>query len=56
MNNHHDFCVQKSKVLAALQWLVANNKYFSNISINHEYLSVLPEYDIITTIPTVPIP
>lgn len=52
-NNHHDFCVRRSKVLASLQWLVANNIYFSDITINHDILSALPENDHLTNIPTI---
>ena len=35
-NNHHDFCVRRSKVLASLQWLVANNIYFNDITISYD--------------------
>jgi len=52
VTNHYDFCVRRSKVFAALQWLVTN-KYFSNVSINYNHLS---EHEIIANIPTVPIP
>ena len=31
--SHRDFHVRRSVVLAALQWLVDNNKYYRNISI-----------------------
>ena len=44
-SNHRDFCVRRSKILAALQWLVTNNAYFSNITIDHTNLSALPEND-----------
>ena len=52
-NNHHDLCVQRSKILPTLQWLVTNNAYFSNISINHTNLSPLPENDHFANIPTI---
>ena len=26
-NNHHDFCVQRSKVFTGLQWLVSNKQH-----------------------------
>ena len=40
---HHDFRVKRSVILCALQWLIANNIYFHNISINYEALTLLPE-------------
>ena len=33
-NSHHDFRVRRSKVVNALQWLLANNKYFQNITVD----------------------
>jgi len=50
-NSHHDFCVRRSKVLAALQWLITNNIYFSDFTINYKNLSTLPENDHLTNIP-----
>ena len=52
-SNHRDFCVRRSKILAALQWLVTNNAYFSNITIDHTNLSALPENDHLANIPTI---
>ena len=52
-HSHHDFCVRRSKVLTALQWLITNNIYFSDITINYENLSTLPENDHLTNIPTI---
>ena len=52
-SNHRDFCMRRSKVLAALQWLVTNNAYFSNITINHNNLSTLPENYHLANIPTI---
>ena len=54
-NSHHDFCVQRSEVLTSLQWLITNNKYFKDVTINHENLSALPENDHLTNIPTISI-
>ena len=42
-NSHRDFCVRRAIVLRALQWLVANNKYYRNVRINPEALAMLPE-------------
>ena len=39
----HHFHVRRSVVLRALQFLIANNIYFRNISINNENLALLPE-------------
>ena len=40
---HRDFRVRKTVVLQALNFLKANNVYFSNITINLENLSLLPD-------------
>lgn len=40
---YHDFVVRGGKILAALEWLKANNKYYENISIDYEYIASLPE-------------
>ena len=37
------FIVRRSKVLDALQWLLANNKYYRSIRINPDALARLPE-------------
>ena len=42
-NSHRDFRVRRAAVLHALQWLVANNKYYRNIHINLEAVATLPE-------------
>jgi hypothetical protein len=42
-NSHRDFRVRRAIVLHALQWLVANNKYYRNIHINPDALAMLPE-------------
>ena len=39
---HKDFRVRKQKILAALQWLIANNPYFKDITINESVLNQLP--------------
>ena len=36
--SYHDFRVRRSAVLNALQWLVANNKYYQHITINTDQL------------------
>jgi len=53
--SHHDFRVRRSKVLNALNWLMSNNIYFRNITINNGNLACLPEDDNITGIRTVTI-
>jgi len=52
-NTHHDFHVRRSRILTALQWLVTNNIYFRNITIDYNNLSALPEDDHLTNIPTI---
>ena len=41
--SHRDFHVRRSVVLAALQFLISNNIYFHNISINSNHLALLRE-------------
>ena len=41
--SHHDFCVRRSVVLCALQWLLANNIYYLNVQIDPDAIAVLPE-------------
>jgi hypothetical protein len=41
--SHRDFRVRKSVVVAALEWLVANNIYYTNISIHPQVIAQLPE-------------
>ena len=41
--SHKDFRVRRSKVLHALQWLIANNIYYRCIQLDQDALSVLPE-------------
>ena len=45
VQSHHDFCMRRSVVLQALQWLTANNSYCSNISIDFDAVAMLPEND-----------
>ena len=42
-DSHRDFRVRRAVVLGALQWLVANNKYYRNVRINPAALAMLPE-------------
>ena len=42
-NSHRDFCIRRAVVLRALQWLVANNKYYHSVRINPDALAMLPE-------------
>ena len=41
--SHVDFKVRQSHVLQALQWLIENNQYFREISLDHAALAQLPE-------------
>ena len=41
--SHKDFKVRQSRVLQALQWLMENNRYFRQISLDHAALAQLPE-------------
>lgn len=40
---HKDFNIRKEAVLDALMWLKVNNKHYTDIVINHEVLSSLPD-------------
>ena len=42
-NTHRDFRVRRGVVLHALQWLLANNRYYLNVRINVDALALLPE-------------
>ena len=42
-NTHTDLRVHRDKVLAALQWLVANNPFYANITINLASVQQLPQ-------------
>ena len=54
-NSHHDFRVRRAIVLRALQWLVANNKYYRSVHINHETLAMLPEDGDVSGLHSVPL-
>ena len=41
--SHHDFCVRRSRVLTALQWLQLNNIYYHTVTINPDALALLPK-------------
>ena len=38
--SHHDFHIRRSKVVGALQWLLANNVCFRNITIDDEIVFI----------------
>ena len=40
--SHKDFRVRQSVVLNALQWLVQNNMYYCNVTIDNTVLALLP--------------
>ena len=42
VQSHKDFRVRRSAVLNALQWLVRNNKYYHNVTIDTTILALLP--------------
>ena len=42
-NTHTDLRVRRDKVLAALQWLVANNPFYANITIDLASVQQLPQ-------------
>ena len=42
-HTHRDFRVRRSVVMRALQWLVANNRYYRDITINTVVMDQLPE-------------
>ena len=41
--SHKDFKVRQSRVLQALQWLMENNPYIREVSLDHAGLAQLPE-------------
>ena len=43
LRSHKNFKVRQSRVLQALQWLMENNPYFGEISLDHAALAQLPE-------------
>ena len=45
---HQHFRVRRSVVLRALQFLIANNIYFNNITLNQDNLLILPDDDCIS--------
>ena len=45
VQSHRDFCVRRSVVHLALQWLVANNIYYRNVHIDPSALALLPQDD-----------
>ena len=42
-DSHRDFRVRRAVVLRALQWLLANNKYYRSVRIDPDALALLPE-------------
>ena len=41
-NTHRDFRVRRAIVLRALLWLIANNRYYSDVTIDTSILEILP--------------
>ena len=52
--SHHVFRVRRTRVLSALQWLLANNIYYHHVSINPHALALLPELKMATYLVYVP--
>ncbi|PKY46625.1 hypothetical protein RhiirA4_409171 [Rhizophagus irregularis] len=44
-SNFRDFHVRREKVMQALRWLKANNKFYRDIEIDSDVLQTLPEND-----------
>ena len=42
VESHQDCRVRRSVVLRALQWLVVNNNYYHDVTINYDVLALLP--------------
>ena len=40
---HRDFRVRRAVVLEALRWLIRNNHYYSNVTIDYDVVDALPE-------------
>ena len=40
---HRDFRVRRAVVLEALRWLIRNNRYYSNVTIDYDVVDALPE-------------
>ena len=49
VDSHKDFRVRRSVVLMALQWLVQNNIYYHDVTIDHSVLALLPVDGELTT-------
>ena len=47
---HQDFRVRRATVLRALQWLIANNRYYNDVTINTSTLEMLPNDGHLTNI------
>ena len=52
VHTHRDFLVRQLKVLTAIQWLITNNIYFTNITVNSNNVSALPEDQVLSSLPT----
>ena len=50
--SHKDFRVRRSVLLNALQWLVQNNLYYRNVTIDNTVLALLPVDTELTNLPT----
>ena len=52
VESHKDFRVRRSVVLRVLQWLVVNNNYYHDVTINHDVLALLPTDEDLTDLLT----
>jgi len=50
---HRDFRVRRAKVLTALQWLIQNNRYYADVTIDNHILAELPIDGHLTNLPSV---
>ena len=53
VDTHKDFRVRRSSVLQALRWLVDNNLYYRDVTINQDILASLPIDSLLTEIQTI---
>ena len=50
---YRNFRVWRAVVLRALQWLIVNNRYYNDVTINHDTLEMLPIDSRLTDLPSV---
>ncbi len=55
-NSHKDFRVRRSVIINSLRWLVNNNIYYRNVTIDENLIALLPIDSDLTTIPCITVP